>query len=340
MPANLLGPGPSTAALWLTWHLDIPAAAALIGTTLAYGAGVRALRRRGLDWPLGRTAAWLVGEALLALVTLGGPAAWGRTLLWMFTVRLVAFFLVAPPFLALGRPLELIRDVVPGSGAATRFIKAARAAAAAVGHPLIGPVIVPAVLGVIYFSPILTAALTNEAAADAVFVVVLVLGMGIALGLVGETVEVQTTLALLTALGLGLAELMLDAVPGIVVAFHNHLLVGAHWAGLQRAWPPSPHLDQTHAGAILWGVAEFADLPFLAVLTRRLIKADALEAARVDRERGWSQPRSTSAAQAVGSPTTTEVTSSDEMETPWWLSDPERMRGHLLRRPPTEDRSG
>ena len=51
--------------------------------------------------------------------------------------------------------------------------------------------------------------------------------------------------------------------------------------------------DQQHAGAALWFIAEFADLPFLLIVIRRWIRVDQLDAVRIDREldeRGCPDP--------------------------------------------------
>lgn len=325
MLVSLAGAGPSTAALWLSWRADPLALCGLGILAAGYGGGVARLSRRGLGWPVARTLSWLSGLALLTLVTLGGPDIWSRSLLWMFTVRLLTLFLVAPPLLAFGRPLVLVGDALQSSRIVDRGVRAIRRMAAWVGHPVVAPVVVPTVLAVVYFSPLLTVALTDRAAGAGLDLFVFALGLLVALGFVGEKFEGQTALALMAALGLGLAELMFDAIPGIVVTFHSHLLVGLSWPGLHRGWPPSPHVDQTHAGAILWGVAEFSDVPFLAVLVRRLMRADAMEGARADRDTTFN----TGAALNDG---VTAVVHSDDLDAPWWISNPELMRGHLLGR--------
>ncbi|MGF7239358.1 MAG: cytochrome c oxidase assembly protein, partial [Frankia sp.] len=83
---------------------------------------------------------------------------------------------------------------------------------------------------------------------------------------------------------LGFLELLLDAIPGILVRLRNDLLAPGYYGVLHRPWGPSPMSDQRFGGAILWFVAEIIDLPFLVLLVSRWIRVDAQEAARVDRE--------------------------------------------------------
>src|SRR5205823_14085380 len=104
-------------------------------------------------------------------------------------------------------------------------------------------------------------------------------------------------------------ELLVDAVPGIVLRLQTSLSSSFFTHRLARDWALSPINDQQRAGAILWAVAEVLDLPFLLLIFRRWVRADAREAAEIDtvldaeriaRESGPEPAR-------------------DE---PWWLSDP------------------
>jgi putative membrane protein len=323
--------GPSSRALWWGWRPDVAAllvAAILLGW---YFVGVWRLSRAGLAWPVRRGCAWFGGVVALLFVTVAGPGRYGGVLLWIFTVQVVTVLLVVPVLLAYGRPLTLRTDL-SGAGAGPRRAERSRlqAAVGVATTPLVGPVVVPVTLSVVYFTPVLSAALSNAPIRDLVLLVLLAIGAVVAAGLVGRgEAESGTSLALTAAIGLGLAELLLDAIPGIVVTLHAGLITSASWAGRHRSWAPSPHQDQTHAGAVLWAVAEVADIPFLIVLARRLMRADALEAARADR-RPPAQPDH--GAQAGGF---SDVAAGADTELPWWQVDREQLRGHLLYRPPT-----
>ena len=72
---------------------------------------------------------------------------------------------------------------------------------------------------------------------------------------------------------------------------------------------PSSRFEQ-HAGAALWFIAEFADLPFLLIVIRRWIRVDQLDAVRVDRD-SQAEP---------------------EFSLPWWETDPTRLLGHPIQR--------
>jgi putative copper resistance protein D len=103
------------------------------------------------------------------------------------------------------------------------------------------------------------------------------------------------------ALAVGVVELLLDAVPGIVLRLETHLTVP--WFGVDRpAWAPGWLADQQSAGGVLWTVAEVLDLPFLVLTVLQWIRVERVEAQRVDAE--------LDAAGAAGS------------AVPWWTADP------------------
>jgi cytochrome c oxidase assembly factor CtaG len=132
--------------------------------------------------------------------------------------------------------------------------------------------------------------------------------------------EEATSLAVGLSLAIGSFELVLDALPGIVLRLRNHLVTG--WFDFRdvHSWSPSALHDQRVAGAILWCIAEIIDLPFLVLVYRRWLRADARDAAQVDAVLEAER----AAREALPD------TESDRDE-PWWLTDPTMQQ--RLRRP-------
>jgi putative copper resistance protein D len=98
--------------------------------------------------------------------------------------------------------------------------------------------------------------------------------------------------------------------------------------------------DQHTAGGILWAVAEVLDLPFLVLAATRWMRADAVEARRIDAEldaESASPPASALPAPSspvrpdehtalpAGTEAPAKPTHPDTpgMSRPWWLDDPE-----------------
>ena len=137
------------------------------------------------------------------------------------------------------------------------------------------------------------------------------------------------------ALGVGLLELMVDAFPGIMLSFQTHLTLTQF--GVNRpAWAPTALDDQHTAGGILWAVAEVLDLPFLVLAATKWMRADAVEARRVDAELDAESPHpaASTAPQRPADGTAVPVVAGEAptapahpdappMTRPWWLDDPE-----------------
>ena len=299
-------------------RLTADAAAMLVLAALlaaGYAAGLRRVHGRGLPWRRSRTVAWAAGLVALLGVTVTGVGTQARSLLWVFTAQVLVLLLVVPVLLAYGRPAVLWTD---GSGLAggrrrtpwTRGLVVLRS-------PLLGPVVVPVVLGGLYFSPALDLVLERSWAEVVLQLALLLLGGVIAMGLVGDGAEQDSSLARGAAVALGLIELLSDAIPGIALRLQSHLVTAPTWAGRHRTWGPAPLADQKTAGALLWFVAEAADLPFLAILIRRFLRADEREAVAADHALDL---------QARARQDDREVTA------PWWETDPGRLAGHRLGR--------
>ena len=290
---------------------------------VGYAAGVRRVHRRGLPWRRARTGAWVTGLAALLAVTATGVGTQARSLLWVFTAQVLVLLLVVPVLLAYGRPAVLWTD---GSGLArgrrrTPWSRVLRV----LSSPLLGPVLVPVVLGVLYFSPVLDQVLERTWAEVLLQLFLLAVGGVIALGLVGDGAEQDSSLALGASVALGLVELLSDAIPGIALRLQTQLVTPPTWAGRHRTWGPTPMSDQRTAGALLWFVAEAADLPYLAILIRRFLRADEREAVAADHALDQQE------VVAEGEPL---------RAAPWWETDPGRLAGHRLGRvdPPDHER--
>jgi putative membrane protein len=314
----------SAADLLLGSRVDAVALLLTLVLGVAYGLGVRRVRRRGMGWPGQRSAAWGAGCTVLLTVTVGGVGRYAHSAFWVLTLQVVTLLLVVPVLLAYGRPLVLAVDALPDQSSVRLALGMTGPAVRAATSPLLGPLVVPLVLAGLYFTPLLGEVLRHAWAYHLLHLCLLAVGLLIALGLVGDGTEAASSLALGAAVAVGFVEFLLDAVPGLVLRLRTHLVAPAYWGPVHRLTGTSALHDQQHAGAVLWFVAEFADLPFMAILVRRWIRADARDAARIDRELDDRQ-------RAVAVPGPGEATA-DGLQRPWWESDPASLRGHRVGR--------
>lgn len=312
---------PPVPAPLLSWSGDLPAVILCAVLALGYAAGVRALLRRGLPWPRRRSVAWAAGLAALLAVTGSGVGRDAHLLLWVYSVQVVVLLLVAPVLLAYGRPLTLVGDLRPGRPGGQVLPAPLRLLAS----PIASPLAVPAVLFPLYFTPLLSISLSSAPVWQAVHLALLGVGFLLGLGLIGEGGRPETSIALGAAVAICFGELLLDALPGIALFFDPNRVAPAAWGGLATVAGLTPMADQQRAAQLLWLVAELADLPFLAVLVRRWVRTDELEARRVDAELD---------AQLGPGPAAGPAPDQPELLRPWWETDRDRLAGHRLAREP------
>jgi cytochrome c oxidase assembly factor CtaG len=280
---------------------------------------VRRLRAAGRRWPAGRVVTFAGALLLVIWTTCGFPQAYGRSLFWVWTAQHLGLLLLLPVLVLAGGPLHLARALSGGRGPVDRVLRSWPVRVA--GNPLVGPLLVPVICTGLCFGPLPGWAAGSAPGGWLLQLAVLIVGAVIALPLAGVD-EGASSLAVGLALGIGSFELVLDAIPGIVLRLYRSPTSSfwAHATALPGAL--APLADQQRAGAILWGVAELLDLPFIVVLFLRWIRADARDAAAIDAvldaERLARGPR----------PDDPDAEVSDR---PWWLSDPS-MQERLRRR--------
>ncbi|HEX2903809.1 MAG TPA: cytochrome c oxidase assembly protein [Jatrophihabitans sp.] len=268
------------------WSVQpVAVAAALAGL----GWYLRAIRQRAA-WPRRRTG-WFVAGLLLWLAVCCGPAThYDRSVYWVWVSQALALLLIVPLPLMSGQPAELIR--LPA------FVDR-------LSSPLLGPALIPLVCVAALFGPVPGWAAEYAPVGWAVQLLLLLIGAVIALPLVA-THDTASSIAVGVAVAVGFVELLIDAVPGIVLRLSTHPVTSFFTHRVPLAQAPYWLRDQQIGGGVLWCVAELLDLPFLVLIFRRWVRADAREAAGID-------------AQLAEAPAD---------ETPWFLSDP-RLRDRL-----------
>ncbi|HUB54082.1 MAG TPA: cytochrome c oxidase assembly protein, partial [Mycobacterium sp.] len=112
---DFAGP-PTPARVLFDWRFDLIFGTAALVFAALYLAGVRRLRRRGDDWPAGRTVSWLLGCLTLLLVTSSGL---GRYMPAMFSMHMADHMMLSmlvPILLVLGGPVSLALRALPSAG--------------------------------------------------------------------------------------------------------------------------------------------------------------------------------------------------------------------------------
>ena len=94
---------------------------------------------------------------------------------------------------------------------------------------------------------------------------------------------VRTSLFITAEFMLAFVELVMDAIPGILLRLNDSVLDRAPAiTGTLQSWFPTPLHDQHLSGDFLWFIAEVADIPVLIILFLRWIRTDRHEARKMD----------------------------------------------------------
>ena len=299
---------PTVATLFTQWTLQPVALIVVAALLITY---LRNVRRLAQPWPAGRTAVFAAGLVLLVWASCGFPQVYGSSLYWVWTTQTLTLWLVVPILVMSGHPVQLARGA---SGARTvdrllqsRFCRV-------IANPLVGPGLVPVLSAVLFFGPLAGWAIRWPPVGELLQLALLVVGALMVVPLAGLA-EDATSLAVGFGLLIGCFELVLDALPGVILRLKHDLATTWFDYRLVHAWSPQPLRDQQVAGAILWCVAELIDLPFLVLVYRRWLRADARDAAEVDAVLDAERAARRTLAADEPEPLV-------ERDAPWWLTDP------------------
>ena len=251
-----------------------------------YLVGVRAMRRRGDRWPIGRTIAWLIGFALFYLATSSGIAAYDTTLLSAHMVQHMVLSMMVPLSLALGAPVTLALRTFPATPRRwllavlhSRLAKVLAFPPLAFGLYVLSP-------WMLYFSPWYEGSLNSVYVHEMMHVHLVAVGSLFFWPIVGVD-PLPGRVAHPFRVLLTVMTLPFHAFLGITIMGQDALL-GGDWypklhEGPMASWLPDPYVDQELAGGILWATGDLIGILFFVILFVQWVKESMKEAAREDR---------------------------------------------------------
>jgi cytochrome c oxidase assembly factor CtaG len=300
-------PGPLTwGALVQTWHPDLVSATVIVLLASVYAWCYR--RTRNAEQPVERAqaACFGVGIVLWALATTSAIGAYAYTLFWMRALQVLLLLYVVPFFIALGKPVTVVRDALGPVGRdridrllATRFARV-------LAHPLTTSLAMLGTPWLLYLTPWYTAALENEWIGGPTRILLVAVGFGYFYARL-QADPVPRKYPQLISLLITVVEALGDGVLGLVI-WQGSLIGATYYSGLHRSWGPDQRLDQTIGAGVLWILGDLVGWPFVLLLMRALSRDEKAHAVHVDAELDMAEAAESESAAPSGL---------------WWENDPQ-----------------
>jgi cytochrome c oxidase assembly factor CtaG len=324
------GPPQLTLARAFTeWTADVPMIALVVVLGGCYLAGVRRVRRQGGSWGTGRAVAFCgLGLGVLVLATMSWIGVYQGVLFYARAVQTVLLVLLVPLFLAMGKPLTLLGEALPGAGRRVTAVVRSRAAVL-LTFPAITTLLLVAVPMTMYFTSWYTAVFHSGTTRELTYLVLMVPGYVFFWTLL-RIDPVPKAYPYGVALWITAAEVVGDAFFGIAVIADNNLIAGPYYHAVGYPWGPSLATGQVIGGGIIWVLGDLVGLPFLAVGLIQMMREDQAEAAVVDAELDAREaarrivpagPVAGATPDLEGAQAPGAAVAADE-DRPWWESDP------------------
>lgn len=265
-----------------TWQPNVVDIVAIILAASIYAGCMLAIRRRGGRWSL-RPAFGFFGLGLgsFAVIEFGFLGVYSSELRFAFTTRIALLLFVVPALLATGKPVGLLRAALTGRARSAFERVLSSKMIGLMGNAVFGPVFALAAFSV-FLTPVAGLLRESPEAQSAIGLLVPVVGLIMVLPLT-ELVVARTSLFIAAEFLLAFAELVIDAIPGIVLRLNDAILDhAAPVVGSVPWWFPNPVRDQQLSGDLLWFIAEIADIPILILLFVRWSKHDRAESSKAD----------------------------------------------------------
>jgi putative copper resistance protein D len=302
IPTNPTNPDPATELLGFAMP-PAPTAARMITEVVpdlffltvvlaaagAYLAGVWRLHRRGIAWPLQRTASWLAGVAVLGAVTLLGVGKYAYILFSVHMAQHMVLSMVVPVLLVLGAPATLaLRALRPSPDPTVRgprewlLIALHSRLIRLLTHPVVVLVLVVGSLYALYFSRLFEVLMRTHLGHLAMlthFIVTGYLFFWVVIGVDPGRRPLPHPVLMLVQF----TSMSFHAFFGVALLLQTSLLAATWFGALHPPWRASLPADQRLGAGIAWAFGEIPAAVVFATLFWQWMRTDEREQRRLDR---------------------------------------------------------
>jgi cytochrome c oxidase assembly factor CtaG/putative copper export protein len=285
---DFAGP-PTPARVLLDWRFDLIFGTAAIVLAALYLAGVRRLRRRGDQWPPGRTVAWLLGCLVLLFVSSSGVGRYMPAMFSMHMAAHMALSMLVPILLVLGGPVGLALRALPAAGRGDppgmrEWLLAALHSRLSkfLTNPVVATALFVAGFYGLYLGGLFDVAVGSHVGHVVMNVHFLVSGFLFYWVVIGVD-PTPRPIPPLAKVAVVFASLPLHAFFGVVLMGMQKVLGESFYRSLHLSWHTDLLGDQRLGGGIAWAAGE---VPLVVVMIALLVqwsRSDRRTARRLDR---------------------------------------------------------
>ena len=281
---------PNVARILFDWRFDLIFGTLAIILAAVYLRGVVRLRRRGDEWPIGRTIAWILGCVLLLLATSSGL---GRYSPAMFSVHMVSHMMLSmmvPVLLVLGGPVTLaLRALAPAgkdnpAGPREWILTGIHSPWGRIAtHPLVAAVIFVGSFYVLYLGGLFETVVEYHAAHLLMNLHFLVSGYVFYWLVIGID-PAPRQVSPVAKLGIVWGSLPFHAFFGVALMMTSSVIAERYYRGLLLPWRYDLFDDQRIGGGVAWA---FGEIPLVVIMLALLVqwqRSDERAARRYDRQ--------------------------------------------------------
>ncbi len=274
---------------WFTsYKIDLVWLVIVLVATSLYLYGVYRLKKRGDEWPIGRTISWLLGMGLLLWITCGPLNVYEQ---YLFSVHMLAHMILTmgvPVLLVPGAPVTLLLRASEARKDDSRGLRewvlwaVHTPWAKLVSNPIFAALNFAASLVIFYFTPLFGWSTRDHLGHEWMIVHFLITGYLFVQALVSIDPG-PDKIPFLLRLMLLIGTLAFHAFFGLSLMSGEGLLLADWFGAMGRTWGESPIADQQTGGAIAWGVGEMPAAVLTIIVSIQWFRSDVRDAKRLDR---------------------------------------------------------
>ncbi len=252
-----------------------------------YAVGLRALRRSGDAWPIGRAASWYVGLLLLFVTTNSGVATYAHVMFSVHMVQHMLLSMVIPIFFVLSAPITLALRTLPRNAGElgprewlTQVVHSR--VVGVVSQPVVASTIFVVGFYGLYFTALFPWLMASHWGHIAMGVHFLLAGSLFFWSLIGIDPGPHRP-PFLVRMVIMLVVMPLHSFFSIALMMTTTVIAVGYYTALQRPYAVDLLADQHLGAGIGWATGEIPMVLVMCAMFAQWVRADEREARRLDR---------------------------------------------------------